>query len=127
MTGRASFPNAYIASPTSQLILQPFRRFTYVTAHSKTLPFFHLCHRHFTYLTWQAAHDARIHISAATELERDTVPSPTLDRLYSPGKPLYLFDKADRTPGPVWTRSNEGKSPPPPTLGIGLWPSKYKF
>ena len=26
------------------LILQPFRRFTYVTAHSPTLPFLHLCH-----------------------------------------------------------------------------------
>ena len=29
--GRASFSNLYIASPTSQLILQPFRCFTYVT------------------------------------------------------------------------------------------------
>ena len=29
------------------LILQPFRRFTYVTAHSPTLPLLHLCHSSF--------------------------------------------------------------------------------
>ena len=38
------------------LILQPFRRFTYVTADSTTLPLFRLRHRHFTYVTWRAAH-----------------------------------------------------------------------
>ena len=47
----ASFSNPYIASPMSQLILQPFRRFTYVTAHSTALPLLHLRHRHFTYFT----------------------------------------------------------------------------
>ena len=45
----ASFSNPYIASPTSQLILQPFRRITYVTAHSTALPLLHLHHRDFTY------------------------------------------------------------------------------
>ena len=57
------------ASPTSQLILQPFRRFIYVTAHSTALPLLHLVtahspaflslllrHRLFTYVTWRAAH-----------------------------------------------------------------------
>ena len=33
-----SFSNSSVASTTSQLILQPFRHFTYVTAHSPTLP-----------------------------------------------------------------------------------------
>ena len=37
-----------IASPTSQLILQPFPRFTYVTAHSPTLPLLHLRHSSFS-------------------------------------------------------------------------------
>ena len=37
-------PNPSVASPTSQHILQPFRRFTYVTAHSPTLPLLHLRH-----------------------------------------------------------------------------------
>ena len=44
------------ASSTPQLILQPFRRFTYVTGHSTTLPLLHLRHRHFMYFTWRAAH-----------------------------------------------------------------------
>ena len=47
----ASFYNPYIASPTSQLFLQSFRRFTYVTAHYTVLPLLHLRHRHFTYVT----------------------------------------------------------------------------
>ena len=37
-----SFSNLSVTSPTSQLILQPFRRLTYVTAHSPTLPLLHL-------------------------------------------------------------------------------------
>ena len=40
----SSFSNISVTSPTSQLILQPFRRFTYVTAHSITLPLLHLRH-----------------------------------------------------------------------------------
>ena len=32
-------------SPTSQVILQSFRRFNYATSHSTTLPPLHLCHR----------------------------------------------------------------------------------
>ena len=44
-----------LASPTSQLIFQPFRRFTYVTAHSTALPLLHLRRRLFTYVTWRAA------------------------------------------------------------------------
>ena len=35
-------------SSTSQLILQPFRRFTYITAHFTTLPLFHLRHSSFS-------------------------------------------------------------------------------
>ena len=35
-------------SPTSQLIFKPSRRITYITAHSTTLPLLHLRHRHFT-------------------------------------------------------------------------------
>ena len=43
-----SFSNLSVAPPTSQFILQPFRRFTYVTAHSPTLPLLHLRHRSFS-------------------------------------------------------------------------------
>ena len=38
----ATFSNPYIASPTSQIILQAFRRFAYVTAHSTALPLLQL-------------------------------------------------------------------------------------
>ena len=40
----SSFSNPSVALPTSQLILQPFRSFTYITAYSPTF-------RHFTYVT----------------------------------------------------------------------------
>ena len=70
------FSKLSVTSPTSQLILQPFHRFTYVTTHSPTLPLLHLRHKHFkyvtahsptilllllrhrifTYVTWRAAH-----------------------------------------------------------------------
>ena len=44
------------ALPTSQLILQPFRCFTYITVHSPTLLLLLLRHKLFTYVTWRAAH-----------------------------------------------------------------------
>ena len=43
-----SFSKLSVASPTSQLILQPFRRFTYVTAHSPTPPLLQLRHSSFS-------------------------------------------------------------------------------
>ena len=52
----SSFSNPSVASPTSQLILQPFPRFTYVTTHSPTLLSLLLPRRFFTYVTWRAAH-----------------------------------------------------------------------
>ena len=52
---RHSFSNPSVALPTSQLILQPFRCFTYVTAYSPTLISLLLRHRLFTYVTWRAA------------------------------------------------------------------------
>ena len=47
MHEQSSFSNLSVTSPTSQLILQPFRRFTYVTAHSPTLPSLYLRHSSF--------------------------------------------------------------------------------
>ena len=63
---QSSFSNLSVTSPTSELILQPFRCFTYVTAHYPTLLSLSLRHRlllmssaelilqffrHFTYVT----------------------------------------------------------------------------
>ena len=55
----SSFFNPSLALPTSQLILQPFRSFTYVRAHSPTVLSLLLSHRIFTYVTWRAAHDCQ--------------------------------------------------------------------
>ena len=52
----SSISNPSIALPTSQHILQLFRCFTYVTAHSPTLLSLLLSHRLFTYVTWRASH-----------------------------------------------------------------------
>ena len=43
-----SFSKLSVTSPTSQLILQPFPRFTYVTTYSPTLPLLHLRHSSFS-------------------------------------------------------------------------------
>ena len=43
-----SFSKLSVTSPTSQLILEPFPRFTYVTTHSPTLPLLHLRHSSFS-------------------------------------------------------------------------------
>ena len=45
---RSSFSNLSVISPTSQLILQPFRCFTYVTAQSPIIPSLHLRHSSFS-------------------------------------------------------------------------------
>ena len=48
---QSSFSKLSVTSPTSQLILilQAFRHFTYVTAHSPTLPSLYLRHNTFSY------------------------------------------------------------------------------
>ena len=56
-----SFSNLAITSPTSQLILQPFRRFTYVTAHSSTLPLLHLRHSSFSNLSFPSPTSKALH------------------------------------------------------------------
>ena len=47
----SSFSNPSVALPTSHLILQPFRCFTYITARSQTFISLLLRHRLFTYVT----------------------------------------------------------------------------
>ena len=52
--GGSPFSNLSITSPTSQLILQPFCHFTYITAHSPTLPSL--------YCTYVTAHSLSLHL-----------------------------------------------------------------
>ena len=47
---------------TSQLILQPFRRFTYVTAYSPTLPLLHLRHSSFSNPSFSSPISQALHL-----------------------------------------------------------------
>ena len=51
-----------ITSPTSQLILQPFCRFTYVKAHSPTLPLLHLHHSSFSNPSFASPTSQALHL-----------------------------------------------------------------
>ena len=56
------FSNLSVTSPTSQLILQPIRRFNYVTAHSPTLPLLHLRHRSFSNPSFTSPTSLALHL-----------------------------------------------------------------
>ena len=59
---QSSFSKLSDASPTSPLILQPFRRFTYVTAHSPILPLLHLCHSSFSNSSFASPMSQALHL-----------------------------------------------------------------
>ena len=59
----SSFSNLYITSPMSQLILQPFCHFTYVTAHSPTLLLPHLCSRSFSNPSFASPTSQALHLN----------------------------------------------------------------
>ena len=71
-----SFSNLSITSPTSQLILKPFRRFTYVTAHSPTLPLLHLHHSSFFNPSFASPMSQALHLIQSRALSPTF---PTLD------------------------------------------------
>ena len=56
------FSNLSVASPTSQLILQPLRRFTYVRAHSPTLPLLRIRHSSFSNPSFASPTSAAFHL-----------------------------------------------------------------
>ena len=51
---------AYVRAP--QLILQPFRRFTYVTAHSPSFPLLHLRHSSFSNSSFASPTSQALHL-----------------------------------------------------------------
>ena len=108
----SSFCNPFVTSPTSQLILQPFRRFTYVTAHSPTIPSLFLRHSsfsnpfcRFTYVTAHSRTIPLLHLRHSS-FSNPSVASPTTQlflqpffrfsyvtgsSLTSPGEPPMMF------------------------------------
>ena len=59
---QSSFSNLSVSSPTSQLILQPFRRFTYVTALSPTVPLLHQRHSSFSNPSFASPTSQALHL-----------------------------------------------------------------
>ena len=59
---QSSFSTLSATSATSQLILQPFRRFTYVTAHSPSLPLLHLRHGSFSNPSFASPTSRALHL-----------------------------------------------------------------
>ena len=79
-----SFSNFSFTSPTSQDILQPFRRFTYVTAHSPTPFLLHLRHSraHSPSFVTSSTSQLILILQAFRHFTYVTAHSPTLPSLY---------------------------------------------
>ena len=59
---QSSFSNLSVPSPTSLFILQPFRRFTYVRAHSPTLALLRLSHSSFSTPSFASPTSQALHL-----------------------------------------------------------------
>ena len=75
-----SFSNLSFTSTSSQFILQPFSRFTYVTAHSPTLPLLHIRHSSFSKHSVTSP-TSQLILQAFRHFTHVTVHSPTLPSL----------------------------------------------
>ena len=52
----------FVTSPTSHIILQPFRSFTNITAHSPTVPLLHLSHSSFSNSSFASPTSQALHL-----------------------------------------------------------------
>ena len=113
-----TFSNLSVTSPTSQLILQPFLRFTYVTAYSPTLLLLHLHHSSFSNPSFASPASQALHFTYVT------THSPTLPSLYlrhsSLSNPSVASPKSQFILEPFFffsyvTRSSLKSSGEPPT------------
>ena len=77
---QSSFSNLSVTLPTSQLILQPFRRFAYVTAHSPTQPLLHLRHSSFSNPSFASPTSQALHLihPASRPWHKGHTPSPRI-------------------------------------------------
>ena len=83
-----SFSKLSVTLPTSQLILQPFRRFTYVTAHSQILPLLHLRHSSFSNPSFASPTSQALHLiylaSQQSSFSNLPVASPSTQLIIQP-------------------------------------------
>ena len=82
--GECSFSILSVTSSTSQLILQPFRRFSYVTAHSLTLPMLHLRHSSFSNTSFASPTSQALHLRQQSSFSNLSVTSPTSQLILQP-------------------------------------------
>ena len=86
----SSFSKPSVALPTSQLILQLFRCFTYVKAHSPTLLSLLLRHRLFSYVTWRAPMHICSSFLSIVKSHPLKIPASVLEKVRA-GRCLKLF------------------------------------
>ena len=87
-----SFSNLSVTSSTSQLILQTFRRFTYVAAHSPILPLLHLRRSSFSNPSFSSPTSQTLHLihlaSQQSSFPNFSVTSPTHNSFSNPSVAL---------------------------------------
>ena len=81
-----------VASPTSQLILQPFRRFIYITAHSPNLPLLHLSHRSFSNSSFVSPESQALHLRHWRAAHGQVVPFRTHAHIKKQNNELSCVD-----------------------------------
>ena len=92
----AHSPTFFITSPTSQLILQHFRRCTHVTTHSPTLPLLNLCHSSVSNSSFASPTSLALHLrhQASRPCARVQIPWPAnLVEVFSGSLNLIFRDK----------------------------------
>ena len=93
----SSFSNLSAALPTSQLILQPFRCFTYVIRTSPTSYARHLRHMRFTYVIGTSYTSYALHLSHSLFSSNPSAASPTSQVILQPFRSFTYVTGTSRT------------------------------
>ena len=89
------FSNLSVTSPTSQLILQPFHRFTYVTAHSPTIPLLYLRHSSFSNCSFASPTSQAHLIYLASRPWKELLWRASIPGIYRIPNSVYLLHAVD--------------------------------
>ena len=114
-----SFSKLSIISPPSQLILQPFHYFTYITAHSPTLPLLHLCYSLFSNPSFASAISQALQSTTVGQMVA-CVPVMQWARVWSPVRISFLGEVFRGFSSPVRQMSWSFRPPRSPNI---IWPS----
>ena len=120
VTELCSFSNLSVTSPTSQDILQPFRRFTSVTAHSPTLPLFHLRQNSFSNPSFASSTSQALHLRHLASR-----PWPTDLHKTATSSELYKICYSDQQKYSTNSFSLEKNSLVQNIIVLGITPERY--